>query len=187
MTRKTTQQPVDDLTDNFIEIHDTVELWGCNSTLSARAVQVELQSWDLDHGLVDRRTFDASLLANQSTEIWTGNVPVQPIRTSRAESPRPIVLHAVVRDGQEIISRASNWPEPYKYLRLPDPSLQIDVQGEKVTLSCAVPTKGIILDVEGDAVEWSDQAIDLFPGDPQVVTAKGLAGREVKARYLQNV
>lgn len=43
---------------------------------------------------------------------------------------------------------------------------------------------GIVLDVEGDDVKWSDQAIDLVPGDVQFVKAVGLNGRPVKARYL---
>lgn len=49
------------------------------------------------------------------------------------------------------------------------------------------PIKGIVLDVEqdrDDEVRWSDQAIDLFPGDPQVVRGVGLRGRPVKVRYL---
>lgn len=44
--------------------------------------------------------------------------------------------------------------------------------------------KGIVLDVEGHDVKWSDQAIDLVPGDPQVIRAAGLNGRDVKVRFL---
>lgn len=55
----------------------------------------------------------------------------------------------------------------------------------KITLSSKLPVKGIILDAEGEAdVQWSDQAIDLIPGDDQVVFAWGLNGRALKARYL---
>ena len=56
-------------------------------------------------------------------------------------------------------------------------------------MSCKRPIKGIILDVEDRSTDeqdgecrWSDQAIDLMPGDDQVVVAKGLKGRKVKAR-----
>jgi beta-mannosidase len=41
-----------------------------------------------------------------------------------------------------------------------------------------------VLDVEGEEVRWGDQAIDLVPGDPQVVKAIGLKGRSVKNRFL---
>lgn len=41
-----------------------------------------------------------------------------------------------------------------------------------------------MLDVEGEAVKWSDQAIDLVPGDDQIIRAVGLGGRKVRARFL---
>ena len=81
-------------------------------------------------------------------------------------------------------------PEPFKYIHFPTRDavgLQIDVSsgGERITLSAQKPIKGLILDVEGAAdATWSDQAIDLVPGDAQAVAVKGLAGRKVLARYL---
>lgn len=86
-----------------------------------------------------------------------------------------------------MLARYSNWPEPWKYLIFPtDIGLEVEVEGEQVTLSCKKPIKGVVLDTknaEGE-VKWSDQGIDLFPGDVQIVTAAGLGGREVVARYL---
>lgn len=61
-------------------------------------------------------------------------------------------------------------------------------EGRDVTtirLSSSRPIKGVVLDAEGDEdVKWSDQGIDLVPGDEQVVLAWGLNGRPVKARFL---
>lgn len=55
----------------------------------------------------------------------------------------------------------------------------------EVRLSVLRPIKGLVLDAEGDAdVKWSDQAIDLVPGDEQVILAWGLEGRVPVARYL---
>lgn len=51
-----------------------------------------------------------------------------------------------------------------------------------ITVDC--PIKGLIVDVEGPWAKFSDQAIDMFPGDAQTVIVTGLDGREVKARYL---
>lgn len=56
--------------------------------------------------------------------------------------------------------------------------------GDSVVLSAQKPIKGIVLDVEGEDVKWSDQAIDLVPGDPQIVKAVGLKGRDIKVRFL---
>ena len=139
----------------------------------------------MDKGEVDRRSFKVNLAANSSTEIWKGDVPGQPVRTSDGQIPKPIVVQARLLDsGGSVIARYSNWPEPWKYLLFPDPKLDIQVDGDEVTLKCEKPIKGIVLDVEGEECQWSDQAIDLFPGDSQVIIAKGLKGRQVKARYL---
>ena len=86
-------------------------------------------------------------------------------------------------------------PEPFKYIRFPSvveiglkistSASAVDKEATEVRLSSSLPIKGIILDAEGDAdVKWSDQAIDLVPGDEQFVLARGLSGRAVKARYL---
>lgn len=80
-------------------------------------------------------------------------------------------------------------PEPYKYIQFPaiqDLGLKITTgsDGESVELSSEKPIKGIVLDVEGEDVRWSDQAIDLVPGDRQIVKAVGLRGRDVTVRFL---
>ena len=63
--------------------------------------------------------------------------------------------------------------------------MSVSADGAHVTLSTKRPIKGIILDVEGDAdADWSDQAIDLVPDDPQTVAVGGLDGRAVRARFL---
>lgn len=60
----------------------------------------------------------------------------------------------------------------------------VEDDGETVALKTSKPVKGLVLDVDGDEVKWSDQAIDLVPDDPQRVRAIGLNGREVKLRFL---
>lgn len=146
-------------------------------------------SFDLQAGEVDRRTFEVVLAPNASTEIWKGQVPGQPIRRSLADPPRPIVVQARLLDRDSsgkatVLARYSSWPEPFKFLTFPKYDLKTKVNGDEVTLKTDKPIKGIVLDVEGDVeeCEWSDQAIDLMPGDEQVVVAKGLGGRRVKAR-----
>ena len=84
-------------------------------------------------------------------------------------------------------------PEPFKYIHFPTRAaaqltLAIAPDASSITLSCALPLKGVVLDVadpqQGDAVRFADQALDLVPGDPQTVAVSGLAGREVRARFL---
>lgn len=80
-------------------------------------------------------------------------------------------------------------PEPFKYIKFPavhDLGLKVTTgsDGESVTLSTQKPIKGLILDVDGEDVRWSDQAIDLVPDDPQTISAIGLSKREIKVRFL---
>jgi beta-mannosidase len=208
ITRKETVKKLTETTEASIEISTEIQLWGCNSTLQEVIATVELVSVHLDEGELDRRTFDVTLKANQSTEIWSGPLPGQsgpvchhamfglmlmigqPIRTSRGQVPKPIVVQARLISSDKaasVLARYANWPEPYKFLIFPHPKLRINVQGDHVVLSCDKPVKGIVLDTEaegGEEVQWSDQAIDLMPGDDQTIIATGLGGRKAQARYV---
>jgi beta-mannosidase len=86
-------------------------------------------------------------------------------------------------------------PEPFKYIHFPTPAevnLKIvsteatygELQSSILTITVDRPIKGLVLDVEGPWAKFSDQAIDMFPGDTQVVGVVGLDGRQVKTRYL---
>lgn len=89
------------------------------------------------------------------------------------------------KDTGEVLARYSNWPEPWKYLTFPRYNLTIAQSDGHVTLTTDQPIKGLVLDVEGgggESCDWSDQGIDLFPGDPQTIIVTGLNGRKVVAR-----
>jgi beta-mannosidase len=60
----------------------------------------------------------------------------------------------------------------------------VDEDGETVHISCKKPIKGLVMDTDGEEPTWSDQALDVFPGDPQVVRTVGLNGREILVRFL---
>lgn len=185
MARKDIKHPTRENSLAFFEVHQELQLWGCNSTLQAKKAQVELISFNLDDDERYKRTFDVTLAPNSSTEIWKGDVPSQVIRKSDGETPKAIVVQARLLDSDgTVLARYSNWPEPWKYLLFPEPGLEIKVDGDEVRLTCSKPIKGVVLDVEGDEADWSDNGVDLFPGDEQVVMAKGLKGRKPIARYI---
>ncbi|KAI0824742.1 glycoside hydrolase family 2 protein [Trametes gibbosa] len=192
-TERTTHP--DPLSAARVRIESVLAVWGTNATREPRTATLELVAFDLHSAWTERWTTPTTtavvLAPNAATELWAGALPGQPVRTSLGEVPRTIVVSARLLDADgSVLARTSNWPEPYKYIAFPAPSevaLRVAVQpdGEHVELSAAKPVKGLVLDVAGeDDAEWSDQAIDLVPGDPQVVRVKGLNGREVTARYL---
>ncbi|KAG8705027.1 hypothetical protein FRC08_001891 [Ceratobasidium sp. 394] len=196
MTRKTIKTPLSPYSALYSSIETRLEMWGTNSTLEPVTATLEIQSFDIEDGgkLIDTRKLDVTLAPNSSTELWKGGLPGEGKRTRDSDPQKVVVVQARLlgADGT-VLARYSNWPEPFKFIHFPTPEqvgLKISTStGESsedtlVTLSTSIPIKGIILDVDGDEAKWSDQAIDLAPGDDQVVVVKGLKGRPVKARYL---
>ncbi|KAF8974313.1 beta-mannosidase [Flammula alnicola] len=189
MTRKDKKSFANDRSAADFTIETVLEIWGTNSTLSEKKVTLQVTSFDLESEWTDKWEKEVVLAANASTELFRGEVPGQPSRKKLSDLPKVIIISARILDGETVLGRYSNWPEPFKYIHFPpaeDLGLEVDVgaDGESVTLSTKKPIKGIVLDAEGDDVKWSDQAIDLVPGDPQTVQAVGLKGRAVKLRFL---
>ncbi|WVQ80709.1 hypothetical protein IAT38_002814 [Cryptococcus sp. DSM 104549] len=190
ITRKEIKKPLNETTDAFFNIKQELQVWGCNSTLCpTHDITLELTSFELGKHQLHHCTIPVILYPNSSTQLFTGLVPGQPTRVTEADSPLPIVVQArLVDEHGHVLARHSNWPEPYKFLRFPTAEqvgLEVVVDGDEVTLRGKQPVKGVVLDVkDGKEVRWNDQAIDLMPGDEQVVEGKGLAGREVVVTYL---
>ncbi|KAK7470699.1 hypothetical protein VKT23_002121 [Stygiomarasmius scandens] len=188
MTRKEHQTFPDDLSAAKFTIESILEIWGTNSTLEDKKATLEVTSYDLQSEWKDSWKESVTLAPNSSTELFKGQVPGQPTRTKKSEVAKDIVVSARLLDGDgTVLSRYTNWPEPFKYIKFPsveEVDLRLTIEGELVTLSTKKPIKGVVLDAEGEDVKWSDQAIDLVPGDPQTVKAVGLKGKKVKARFL---
>lgn len=190
MTRKEKKTFANDLSAAQFTITTVLEVWGTNSTLSEQKAKLEVTCFDLRSSWTEQFSKDIVLAPNSSTELYSGDLPGQPVRTKQSEVPRAIIVSARLLDASgTVLGRYSNWPEPFKFINFPAIkdlgfSLKTRSDGESVELSTQIPIKGIILDAEGEDVEWSDQAIDLVPGDPQIVKAVGLKGRDVKARFL---
>jgi len=167
-----------------------LEIWGTNSTLEETKAVLDVTCFDLHSDWTHAFKQDVVLAPNASTELFSGDLPGQPIRTSLSEVPKVIIVSARVLDAKGVVlGRYSNWPEPFKFITFPsvqEVGLKMIVasDGESVELSCKKPIKGLVLDVDGEDAKWSDQAIDLVPGDPQLVKVKGLKGRPIKGRFL---
>ncbi|KAF8812399.1 glycoside hydrolase family 2 protein [Phlegmacium glaucopus] len=190
MTRKEKQTFANERSAADFTIETILEIWGTNSTLSDKGATVEVTAFDLNSNWTEKWEIESTLSLNSSTELYKGKLPGQPERTKKSDVPKNIVVSARLLDeNKNVMGRYSNWPEPFKFIDFPpleELGLQVETgkDGETVTLSCCKPIKGIVLDVEGDYVQWSDQAIDLVPGDPQTVRGVGLGGRQVKTRFL---
>lgn len=190
MTRKDHQEFANERSAAEFSIQTKLEIWGTNRTLTEKRALLEVTSFDLHSDWRDKWSKEVLLFPNSSTELHKGNLAGQPTRRKKSEIPKVIIVSArLLDDNGDVLGRHSNWPEPFKFIDFPpveDLGLKASVaaDGESVVLSTRKPIKGIVLEVEGDEVQWSDQAIDLVPDDPQTVKAVSLKGRDVKLRYV---
>ncbi|KZT33739.1 glycoside hydrolase family 2 protein [Sistotremastrum suecicum HHB10207 ss-3] len=190
MTRKEKKTFANEETAALYTIDTELEIWGTNSTLTDKKATLDITAFDLHSDWTQNTNTAIVLKANQSTELFKGAVPGVPQRTNDGEPYRTIIVSARLLDADgEVLGRYSNWPEPFKFIDFPSVEevgllITPSADGESVTLSASKPIKGVVLDVVGSEVKWGDQAIDLAPGDPQTISAVGLNGRKVVARFL---
>lgn len=158
---------------------------------------LELNCVDLQSSWTHTETHDVVLLPNQATELLSVRCPSPPKEGLVSPTGYPewttsysVVVGARLLDAHtgEVLGRYADWPQPYRYLDLPNPGLKatVDRDSGKVIVSVERPAKCVVFGVkgEGEDVKWSDNALDLMPGDEQVLTATGLNGRELEVAYL---
>lgn len=90
---------------------------------------------------------------------------------------KPHVLAARIWENGKLISRDTDWPQPLKYINFSDRGLKVVSEGDKVFITAEKPVKGLTFE-EREGILVSDSAIDILPGDEQVVTVKGLKDGE---------
>jgi beta-mannosidase len=151
----------------------TTAVWGLNGGRESVAATLELRTWTLDGDLLATEQREVVLSPNSATEF--GTLPPR-------EHP-PVVQAARLLTGGTVLARTSLWPEPLKYLTLPDPEIRVTRRGERLLVTAKRPAKGVVL-AAGDGVRWSDNMLDLQPDDEQVIEAKGLADATVTIRRL---
>ncbi|CAE6472019.1 unnamed protein product [Rhizoctonia solani] len=183
----------------FQSIGASIEVWGANSTLVEKRGLVKLSCVDLGSDWKHVEEHPVKLLPNQATEILAIPCPCPP-HTQTVPGPdddgdpppttsHSVIVSAVLLDESgQVLSRYADWPQPFRSYDMPNPVLQLSVQGETVQVTAQKPAKAVFLSVDGDddQVQWSDNALDVMPGDPQTVTVRGLNGRKVTARWLQS-
>ncbi|KAJ6603034.1 glycosyl hydrolase family 3 C-terminal domain-containing protein [Mycena sp. CBHHK59/15] len=124
-----------------------------NASLTPRTAQLEIHCIDLKASWMHTETDAITLLPNQAAELLA--LPC------RAPPPHPLrfLEPALLRDSGLAVA--------------------VDAPTGRVTMRTGRPVKGLVLSTLGDGedVRWSDNALDVMPGDPQVVVATALAGR----------
>jgi beta-mannosidase len=177
-----------------------LDVWATNSTLQPQEAILELSFVDLVSSWTHQEVHRVKLQPNMSTELLSAITCEAPPGTNSST----VVIGARLlstNNPHTVLARASDWPQPLKYaLYNADPKIEVTVSGEDIRVRAARPVKCLVLSVEDDGlrkegftwerwqestnVHWSDNALDLMPGDEQSVWASGLAGRHIKVAYL---
>lgn len=151
-------------------------VWGVNNSHTPLHAELVLNLWTLNG---ERLQFDRRMVIlppHQATELGDFHF----------DKGQGEVLAAQLWVKGAIVSRTALWSEPFKYYTFPDPHLTITSTGDRLCLRVTRPAKGLWL-AAGDGIRWSDNMLDLFPDDEQWVTADGLNGAKVAARWIEGV
>ncbi|KAI0073012.1 glycoside hydrolase [Panus rudis PR-1116 ss-1] len=177
----------------FQSIRANIDIWATNSTLEEHKLTLEVQYLDLQSDWKQNFRQEVHLLPNQTTELLTATIPEPPRSAGGTFSTYTHDVVVAVRlldiSAEEVIARYTDWPQPYRHVDFPDPELDVAVSGDQVTVNVRKPVKGLVLSVaessnDADEVKWSDNALDVVPGDTQVVHARELKGRALTWVYL---
>lgn len=158
------------------------DVWAINMNLNSFDAKIEVRLFDIATGsLVEERCLPmCNLAANRTTELAADlAVPQTTAIQARMLSP----------DGT-VIARASDWPQPLKYILLPptsDMALELTVMDGLVEIRSDTPVKCVQLYLADESrtdVIWEDNGVDVFPGDVYEINAPGLnKGDDVRMRY----
>ncbi|KAL4869581.1 hypothetical protein BDV12DRAFT_167640 [Aspergillus spectabilis] len=158
------------------------ELWVVSSLQEELVGKVELRFISIKTGREIRDTIvheNMTIVPNGTTNILDGVID--------HAVDEPHVLAARVWVDGELVARDVDWPQPFKYLDLSDRGLEITRiaktdNEQKLELSARKPVKCLVFE-ERDNIRVSDSAIDIVPGDDQVVTIKGLKPGDAPLKY----
>ncbi len=157
--------------------HDTATtsaVWAANSSADEIHGIVQVRRWSLDGQVEVEEEHSVTLKPHQTTPLGSVGLTVDPTHILQAQ----LLVDGVVQ------ARAALWPEPLKYLTLPNPEIAVEhlADGE-VRLLAKAPAKAVWLEGE-EHVDWSDNGFDLFPDEPYTISATNLSGQSLSVRSL---
>lgn len=144
------------------------ECWVVSSRLKDVDVDLEIRFISVESGReVKERVVKRGVRvkANGTTDVLDGIID--------HATEEPHIISARIWVGGELVARDMDWPQPLKYLQFPERNVRVDVRGDKIYVSAERPVKCLVF-TEGEGVRFSDNGIDVAPGDEQVITVSGL-------------
>ena len=162
------------------------EMWVVSNKSHTVRGSVELRFLSVNTGVEIRPPIlrDVLIATNGTTNIITDGT------IDHIAEPEPHVLAARLWVDNQIVARDVDWPQPFKYLDLSGPGIE-SVRWERVKespdryllrITALKPVKCLVFE-ERDGVRFSDNAMDVVPGDVQSVFISGKWEDISKVRY----
>ncbi|KAK8182749.1 putative beta-mannosidase [Phyllosticta citribraziliensis] len=162
------------------------ELWASSSKTHEVVATIELRFISIATGKDIKQSVTKAgvrIKANGTTEVLSGTID------NETEEAHVLAARLWIDGHAEVVSRDMDWPQPLKYLDFSERGVEVvqgfDVDGGWVRVTAARPTKGVVFE-ERYGVLADDSALDVAPGDAQVVRVRGLGqdARPLRWRYL---
>jgi beta-mannosidase len=153
------------------------EVWVASNQPADVTATIELRFISVSTGREIKETVikkNMKIVANGTTDVVSGSID------NIQEEPHVLAARIWV-DGQ-IVSRDVDWPQPLKYLAFEDRGVEVTPTGDTMVVKAAKPTKGLVFE-ERTGVLVHDSAIDVVPGDEQVIKVRGLAVSDTPLRW----
>ena len=156
------------------------ECWVASSKVADVVADVEIRFISIASGTdVKERVVkeNVRILANGTTQILRG------IIDNVGEEPHVVAARLWIE--KQVVARDVDWPQPFKYLDFGNRGVHVAQEGHELRVTAARPTKGLVVE-ERDGVCLSDSALDVVPGDEQIVRVDGLGnnGKRLGWTYL---
>lgn len=153
------------------------EVWVASARLEEFEADVELRFVSIATGEEIKPSVvkkGVKVVANGTTEVFKGTID------NTTEEPH--VLAARIWVDGVIVARDTDWPQPLKYLDFADRGVEVVAEGSTIRVSAKRPTKGLVFE-ERQGILVDDSAIDVVPGDEQVIKVKGLGANDEKLKW----
>lgn len=143
---------------------------GLTATVELRFISVSTGK-EIKEAVVKK---DIEIVANGTTDVFSGVID------NTKEEPH--VLAARIWINGTIVSRDVDWPQPLKYLSFEDRGIEVERSGDTILVKANKPTKGLVFE-ERTGILVNDSAIDVVPGDDQVIKVRGLAADDAPLKW----
>jgi beta-mannosidase len=129
--------------------------WAMNGTTRPLTAQALWQVWALDGTLAGQHSTELTLQADSSVELAV------PSGLGAVDARSKLVSLSLVVSAA-LRASATAWPEPFRWVRFPDPQIEALPEGEgTLRLRAQRPAKGVWLSAPG--AQFDDNFIDLMP------------------------